>query len=202
VHARMTHIRLAAVDADAPMVPRLLPVAIALALVLSGCTADAEGEPPGAAIASEPEAHVDGSLVPAAPDRIVVEVTGDAYRWHLRYPGADGVLGNQDDVVAMRNIRLPTHTPTILQLRSRDFVYKLRLPHLDLVEIAVPEQEFALEFDSGPAGGHELRGDQFCGFSHPDLLGTLHVDAPGKFMRWMSGLEPVHQEATEKANHR
>jgi heme/copper-type cytochrome/quinol oxidase subunit 2 len=132
-----------------------------------------------------------GASPPAAlPAVLTVEVTGDDYQWYLRYPGPDGELGTADDVGAMRDVHLPAHTTSVLRLHSRDFVYKLRLPHLGIAEIAVPEQEFTLEFDSGPPGTHELRGDQFCGFSHPDLIGTLHVDAPEDFADWMADLPP------------
>ncbi len=151
-----------------------------LAIVVAACS--------DGAIAQSHE-RVTERTAATVPERIVIEVTGDDYRWHLRYPGRDGILGSDDDRIATRDIRVPTHTPTILHLRSRDYVYKLRLPHLSVAEIAVPGQEFSLAFDSGTAGELELRGDQFCGFSHPDLIGTLHVVPPSAFLEWVEGLE-------------
>jgi len=152
--------------------------------VLAAACAPEPAEPPAAT-----PAPASAASPPVVPDRLSVDVTGDDYRWHLRYPGPDGVLGTSDDRAAMRDVHVPANTPVVLVLHSRDFVYKLRLPHLGIAEIAVPEQEFTLAFDSGPPGSHEIRGDQFCGFSHPDLIGTLHVDPPDVFVEWLAGLE-------------
>lgn len=128
---------------------------------------------------------------PVIPETLEVSVTGDDYRWHLRYPGADGVLGTSDDLAAMRDVRVPANAHVVLHLHSRDYVYMLRLPHYGLAEIAVPRQEFSLELDSGPPGAHELRGDQFCGFTHPQLIGTLHVDTDADFAAWLAQLAPA-----------
>ena len=123
-------------------------------------------------------ARVDG-----AP--LEVRVTGEDYEWHVAYPGPDDRLDTPDDIVTRRHVHLPAETSVRLQLRSRDYVYSLALPHLQLREIAVPELAFALEFPSGPVGRHELMGDQLCGSAHPLLEGELIVEPPERFERWL-----------------
>ena len=130
-------------------------------------------------------APTDGASAPAAgaaagdpplSGPLVIDVTGHDYNWMLRYPGEDGVQGTDDDVHAVRHLHLPEGVRTVVRLHSDDFLYIFRLPHLELSEIAVPDLEFSLEFDSGPPGRHELRGDQMCGFAHASLLGLLIVE--------------------------
>jgi cytochrome c oxidase subunit 2 len=116
---------------------------------------------------------------------LVIDVTGDDYEWHIRYPGADGAAGTDDDVVTLRHLHLPEHTPVTLRLHSADYLYTFGLPHLDLKEIAVPDLVFTLEFETAAAGAFELRGDQMCGYTHPSLIGRVIVEPPSQFVRWL-----------------
>ena len=122
------------------------------------------------------------------PSPFVIEVTGRDFQWHLRYPGDDGKLHTGDDLAALRHIRVPTDSRVRLELRSDDYLYQLAFPDFRLKEIAVPDLEFALEFDSGAAGTFELRGDQFCGYAHPDLMGELVVLSENDFRAWLEAL--------------
>ena len=116
---------------------------------------------------------------------LVVEVTGSDYQWHLRYPGADGRLGTPDDIHAVRHPHVPVQTETRFRLNSRDYLYKFAVPRLNLKEIAVPDLTFTLEFVVDETGEIEFRGDQFCGYSHPELSGTLFVESPKDFEAWL-----------------
>lgn len=127
------------------------------------------------------------------PNPLVVDITGKAYEWHIRYPGPDGLPDTADDHHALRDLALPALTDVRLQLHSRDYLYTFTLPHLDLKEIAIPDLMFHLEFNTGPEGIHELLGDQMCGYSHPKLMGKLNVVSHNDFnslvhIRSQSGL--------------
>ena len=116
------------------------------------------------------------------PDLLEIEVVGRDFQWEVRYPGPDGVLGTEDDRIGARDVHVPVGARAKLHLRSRDYIYFLALPHLGLKEIAVPELEYALEFDAGAAGRYELLGDQMCGYTHPGLLGELIVESREDFV--------------------
>ncbi|MCH8156076.1 MAG: Kdo hydroxylase family protein, partial [Proteobacteria bacterium] len=62
-----------------------------------------------------------------------------------------------------------------LVLHSLDYLYSLALPHVSLKEIAVPDLTFSMRLTPEQVGSFELRGDQFCGYSHPDLMGDFLV---------------------------
>lgn len=120
---------------------------------------------------------------------IVVEVIGDNFNWTFRYPGADGILGNDDDKFSMQNLYLPDHAEVTLQLASKDYLYSFALPDYKVSQIAVPGLNFELNFITGDAKTILLLGDQFCGFSHDSLKGKVYViNQDEGFYNWKSKL--------------
>jgi cytochrome c oxidase subunit II len=118
-------------------------------------------------------------------DSIVVEVTGDEFNWHFRYPGFDGILGTSDDQHSVQNLFLPDNSKVTLKLKSKDYVYSFALPTLDLREIAVPELDFELQFNTSDKQTFQLLGDQFCGYSHKTLIGEVYIrDQNNGFYGW------------------
>ena len=120
----------------------------------------------------------------ALPDVFEVEITGEEFVFHIRYPGPDGVLWTKDDLHGERDLHVPAGHQTKVHLRSRDYIYNLTLPHLGLKEPAVPGLEFTLEFKQDTPGTFELLGDQMCGWKHPSLLGRLVVEPPERWQAW------------------
>ena len=117
---------------------------------------------------------------------IVVDVIGHEFNWYFRYPGQDGVLGSDDDQHSTRHLYLPDNAQVKLQLKSKDYLYSLALPDLQLKEIAVPEMVFELNFNSGNEGTMQLLGDQFCGYTHKTLIGQVRVVNQDKgFYKWL-----------------
>jgi cytochrome c oxidase subunit 2 len=131
------------------------------------------------------------SARPPAPSVLVVELTGDKGTWHVRYPGPDGRLDTPDDLIGGHDLHLPARTQVRLELRSRDAVYFFGVPGLGLNEAAVPDLAFALDFGTGEPGTFELRQDQICGRSHPDLKGRLVVEPLSTFADWLEQLAEV-----------
>ncbi len=138
--------------------------------------------------------HVAGYATPGdatefiIPTPLEIEVIGRRFHWEVHYPGADGVLGTDDDRYGDGEVHIPLDAEARIRLRSEDYVYSFSLPHLGLREIAVPEMDFFLEFSAEKAGTFELRGDQLCGFAHPDLLGRLIVGSREAYAAAMARL--------------
>jgi len=108
-------------------------------------------------------------------ESIVIEVTGDEFNWHFRYPGPDGVLGTDDDRHSVQDLFLPDNSEVELKLKSNDYVYSFALPELGMKEIAVPGLDFGLQFTTKNEQTLQLLGDQFCGFAHESLIGKVYV---------------------------
>jgi cytochrome c oxidase subunit 2 len=118
-------------------------------------------------------------------DQLTIEVTGRNLEWHVRYPGADGVLGTPDDVLDRRDLHVPQGAATTVVLRSGDYIYSFALPEYGQREMAVPDMEFRIRFDPASAGTFELRGDNMCGYSHTNLVGKVVVMPPSEFRAWL-----------------
>lgn len=123
---------------------------------------------------------------PSSP--LHVRITGDEYHWIATYPGADGRLGTSDDAESRDEIRVPERRPVRIELASRDFVYRLALPDLDVNQVAVPDLLFDVSLEPLRRGSYPLVGDQFCGFSHDSLMGRLIVDGGAEFEDWVRAL--------------
>ena len=116
---------------------------------------------------------------------LIVEITGSDYQWQLRYPGADGKLGTSDDIHAVRHPHVPVHREMRFQLNSHDYLYTFAIPKLKLNELVVPDLTYTLEFNVDEIGKLEFRGDQFCGYTHPELSGILIVESQEDFEAWL-----------------
>jgi cytochrome c oxidase subunit 2 len=121
---------------------------------------------------------------PTERPELRIEITGYEFQWHVRYPGPDGELGTADDLLDRQDVRVPVGRHVELVLHSLDYLYTLALPHASLKEIAVPDLTFSLRLTPDQVGSFELRGDQFCGYSHPDLMGNFVVMTESDFEKW------------------
>ena len=119
---------------------------------------------------------------------LTIEMTSEAFSWHTRYPGADGLVGTEDDLRAAQVLHVPFGAEVEIRLKSNDFIYSLEVPFAKSKEIAVPDMTFATKFKADTTGAFRLPGDQLCGYSHPDLIGTLVVESPAKYRAWLARL--------------
>lgn len=105
-------------------------------------------------------------------------------------PGMDGRLGTADDLLQAPPLHLPAHTPTRIVLHSSDYIYTFELPEQHMKEIAVPEQTYVVEFQSGKPRTAPFRGDQFCGYAHEALSGSIIVESWADYRRWQRAARP------------
>ena len=130
-----------------------------------------------------------GGCTPALPPGpLRIQITGEKYTWQFRYPGPDGDLQTDDDIIKLgKELHLPLRIEIELELTSRDYIYTFALPHLDLHQVAVPDLTFALAFTPQTTGVFAFVGDQMCGFEHESLNGRVVVQSPAAFVGWLAG---------------
>lgn len=124
---------------------------------------------------------VDQRSIKPIESPVVVEARGKDRAWHFTYQG-------EMPRRLMRKLVLPSHTEVELHLRSDDFIYVFSCPSLQQKEIAVPDLEFALRFQTPAPGDHELAMDPMCGFRLPPgqgmgMLTVISKEAYGKWLR-------------------
>jgi len=96
---------------------------------------------------------------PASEEALVIEATGEQFKWTIRFPGADGVLGkkvirqmsesnpygqdwkdeaNKDDFIATTDIYLPVNREILVKINSHDVLHSFALPQFQVKMDAVP----------------------------------------------------------------
>ncbi|MFT4663142.1 MAG: cytochrome c oxidase subunit 2 [Polaribacter sp.] len=120
------------------------------------------------------------------PEPIIVQATGNDYKWNFIYAGADAKLGTPDDINTGQNFSLPSKTKAILKIKSSDYIYTFGLPDFSAKEIAVPGLEHQIELTTERKGTFDLKGDQLCGYTHESLLGELNVKSNSQFQKWIT----------------
>lgn len=123
------------------------------------------------------------SVVPIV--EVKIEMIGNDFKWNSRYAGRDGKLNTEDDRMANEVLHVPLGADIEIVLKSRDYLYSLEVPVAGKKEIAVPDLTFSLHFKADQLGTFEMPGNQMCGYTHPDLMGTLIVESQEDYSRWL-----------------
>jgi len=123
---------------------------------------------------------------------LLIDITGDDYYWHIRYAGRDQRLYTADDITELREIYLPEETKIHLQLHSRDYIYTFAVDELDLNQVAVPDMEFTLDFETGKIDTFALRSQQLCGFTHESLKRRIFVEPRPSFANRLEQVQIIN----------
>jgi cytochrome c oxidase subunit 2 len=145
--------------------------------------------------------------VRAPSDALVLEVLGQQWQWHYRFPGADGKLGRsdprlvsaanqfgidprdaagQDDLlIAGSEVHLPLGKPVKVLLRSNDVLHDFYVPPFRARMNIVPGQVSTFWFTPTKAGRYEAMCAQLCGVGHPNMRGHVLVEDSAAFQAWL-----------------
>ncbi len=153
---------------------------------------------------------------PAPKGAEVIEVMGKQFAWQVRYPGADGQLGkyhyrkidnvnefgidfndsaSYDDFVPME-LHLPKGKDVLLNIRARDVLHSVFLPHFRVKMDAVPGMPTKFWFTptistaemrvitNNPEFNYELACTEVCGRGHYAMRFLVIVDEPADYEKW------------------
>src|SRR5438445_215576 len=145
--------------------------------------------------------------VKAPRDAIMLEILGQQWQWHYRFPGASGRLGGsdarfvsaanpfgldpadpagQDNVlVAGNEVHLPLGKPVKVLLRSHDVLHDFYVPPFRARMNIVPGQVSTFWFTPAKAGRYEAMCAQLCGVGHPNMRGHVVVEDLAAFQAWL-----------------
>ncbi|HOJ04502.1 MAG TPA: cytochrome c oxidase subunit II [Bacteroidota bacterium] len=139
------------------------------------------------------------------PD-LTVEVMGQTYMWHFRYPGSDGVFGRReaalmsttnpfgidpadpagkDDFTSINSMHIPVNKTVVVKLSSMDVIHSFFLPNMRVKQDAVPGQWVDVWFDSRKTGEYEIACAELCGSGHYLMRAVLNVQSQKEFDTWM-----------------
>jgi cytochrome c oxidase subunit 2 len=140
-------------------------------------------------------------------DTLQVEIIAEQYGWHIRYPGADGVLGNSgdhlytdenklgidtgdpsawDDPVIYNEMTIPVGRHVHVLLRSRDVIHAFYVPEFRLYQDLVPGRKITwLNFKPIATGKFAIACSQLCGAGHYNMQAKLNVVSPQEYEAWI-----------------
>ena len=145
----------------------------------------------------------------AAPGALKIEVWGEQFAWHFRYPGPDGKFGTtranlidetsgnelgldrqhdldaRDDLVTT-DLAVPVNRPVELILRSKDVTHSFFVRELRLKQDLVPGMEIPIHFTATRVGEYEIACTQLCGMGHFGMRSVLHVLAGEDYQKWLT----------------
>lgn len=153
-------------------------------------------------------------------DVIQIEIVGEQFQWRLRYPGQDRTLGkhkfrlissenpvgvdvkdpkSMDDVVPqVKEIHLPIGAKVNLNIRAKDVLHGVYLPHFRVNLYAVPGAPSNFAFtptkttaemrkETGkPDFNYELACSQLCGSSHWNMRAIVVVESQEEYQKWLA----------------
>lgn len=138
---------------------------------------------------------------------VEIDVLGQTFMWHYRYPGADGVLGKRsakfmavdnifgvdpsdpfgkDDIVMTNRFSLPINKTIVVHLSSVDVLHSFFLPHFRVKQDAVPGMWINVWFDGLKPGMYELACAELCGPGHYNMRGELTMLSAPDYDAWMN----------------
>lgn len=145
--------------------------------------------------------------VRAPRDALVLEVVGQQWQWHYRFPGADGRLGRsdarfvtagnpfgldpgdlagQDDLlVTGSEVHLARGKPVKVLLRSHDVLHDFYVPPFRARMNIVPGQVSTFWFTPTVVGRFEAMCAQLCGVGHFNMRGHVVVEEEAAFQAWL-----------------
>lgn len=158
---------------------------------------------------------------PAPKNAEVIEIMAKQFAWQVRYPGKDGVLGNYNyrnidainefgidmndsasyDDFTPRELHLPKGKAVLLNIRARDVIHSVFLPHFRVKMDAVPgmpthfwftptKSTSEMRVETGNAKfNYELACTEVCGRGHYSMRYLVVVDEPEDYEIWKQSQE-------------
>ncbi len=122
----------------------------------------------------------------------IAEVTARQFEWRIRYPAPGKKLLAQpqpDDLYTVNDLHVPVGQPVMIRLRSDDVQHSFGLPHLRLMQDAVPGLVIPVWFRSNAVGKFEIVCKELCGWGHYKMQGELTVELEEDYEAYLKALQ-------------
>jgi len=152
---------------------------------------------------------------PKESESTQVQVVAQQFAWNVRYPGKDGLFGNQkmelvtaenmfgidpkdehgkDDVQTLNEIHVPlvkgpdgNNKPVIIYISSKDVIHSFKIIAMRITQDAIPGMRIHIWFRPTTEGRYQINCAQLCGNGHSQMSnGFLIVESQEKFEKWLA----------------
>jgi cytochrome c oxidase subunit 2 len=109
-------------------------------------------------------------------DALTIDVVAKQWMWKFQHPE-----GQQE----INDLHVPADQPVVLSMASQDVIHSFFVPALRLKQDVVPGRYSRLWFKADRPGVYPIECTQFCGMNHPRMRGSLVVQSPADYGRWL-----------------
>ncbi|MBU6317423.1 MAG: cytochrome c oxidase subunit II [Acidobacteria bacterium] len=131
----------------------------------------------------------------------VINVTGQQWWWEYDYAtGECGGVKIPEPIVTSGELVIPTDTPVMLRITSRDVIHSFWIPALNGKRDAVPGRLHSLRMQADEPGLYTGQCTEFCGLSHARMRQAAVALDQADFQAWVTNqLEPYTAPTDELA---
>jgi cytochrome c oxidase subunit II len=126
----------------------------------------------------------------AEPPRGAMEifVTGKQWMWKVEHPEGQREINE---------LHVPLGRPVKLTMTSEDVIHDFFVPAFRVKKDVLPGRYTTLWFEATKIGTFHLFCAQYCGAFHAGMIGSIIVQEPDEYERWLAGGAPG--ESVEQA---
>ena len=119
------------------------------------------------------------------PDQaLTISVVAKQFEWNVTYPGADRILGNEDDFTIRNRFEIPVNEPVIVRLESEDVIHSFFIPELRVKQDAVPGMVIPIWFEAIQTGEFQIGCAELCGLGHYRMRARVKVHDRASYEAW------------------
>jgi len=105
-----------------------------------------------------------------------IAIIGKQWMWNIIYPGPDGELYTDDDVMAYNELHLPVDKVVHLDIKALDVVHSVFLPQARFKQDALPGRTITRWIKLNKTGEYDITCAEICGTGHSIMRGTMYVE--------------------------
>jgi cytochrome c oxidase subunit 2 len=120
------------------------------------------------------------------PNAIHIGVHGKQFEWQMRYAGADGKLGTDDDLEVRNQLHIPVNQPVAVELSAEDVIHSFFVPEFRVKQDAVPGMNITAWFEATKTGEFEIGCAELCGMGHYKMRARVFVHTPEEYQAWLT----------------
>lgn len=118
-------------------------------------------------------------------DAVELSVSAKQFEWNVTYPGADEVLGTDDDFTMRNDLRVPVDEPVVVNLTAEDVIHSFFLPYLRVKQDVVPGMTTRTWFVATDTAHIQLACAELCGLGHYRMRADVEIVPGEEFRRWL-----------------
>jgi cytochrome c oxidase subunit 2 len=118
-------------------------------------------------------------------------VTGKQWMWKVEHPEGQREINE---------VHVPLGRPVKLTMTSEDVIHDFFVPAFRVKKDVLPGRYTSLWFTATKVGTFHLFCAQYCGAFHAGMIGSIIVQEPDEFERWLAGGTPG--ESMEQAGEK